>query len=425
MSKIKTNTVSNLKALGSFTANLNGATAIITGANNSGKSSFIRSLIDRLSDIKPDIILKTGTEEGFQELELTTGEKLIWSFENKTAKGERLIFVTSGEDGKEVRQSLSQEIAKRFFPPTFDIDEFLQATPQKQKNILEKISGLDFSVINDRYKVAYEDRTLANSKLKDAKANLKPIRNDLPVTETDVFSIQQEIHGIDKHNETYATAQTGVDTYKKDVAETDKEIARLQTLINAANKKKKELETRVSDGEKWLSAPANKPKGDDVSYELNKKLQTIVDQNTIIRANNEAIKTKEDVLNLETKAKEADAKVKSIELEKVKMIKESNLPEGFDFTDDGILFEGLPVTKQQLSTSRIYIAALHLASMNLGEVKTLYFDASMLDKNSLAEVENWAITEGTKLFGEPIQLLIEKVDFEAGELRYELIETTA
>lgn len=425
MSKIKTNTVSNLKALGSFTANLNGATAIITGANNSGKSSFIRSLIDRLSDIKPDIILKTGTEEGYQELELTTGEKLIWSFENKTAKGERLIFVTPGEDGKEVRQSLSQEIAKRFFPPTFDIDEFLQATPQKQKKILEEISGLDFTIINDRYKVAYEDRTLANSKLRDAKANLKPIRNDLPTTETDVFTIQQEIHGIDKHNETYETAQNGVDTYKKDVAETDREITRLQTLINAANKKKKELETRVSDGEKWLAVPANKPKGDNVSYELNKKLQSIVDENTIIKANNEAIKTKEDVLNLETKAKEADAKVKAIELEKVKMIKESNLPEGFDFTDDGILFEGLPVTKQQLSTSRIYIAALHLASMNLGEVKTLYFDASMLDKNSLAEVENWAITEGTKLFGEPIQLLIEKVDFEAGELRYELIETTA
>ena len=138
MSKIQKNRVVNLKALLEFEADFGttGATAIITGANNSGKSSFLRSLIDRLSNVRADVILKTGTTEGMQELTLTTGEQLIWEFNNKTAKGERLIFVTKDQGGKELKMSLTDEIARRFFPPSFDIDEFLHAQPKKQKKIL-------------------------------------------------------------------------------------------------------------------------------------------------------------------------------------------------------------------------------------------------------------------------------------------------
>ena len=95
------------------------------------------------------------------------------------------------------------------------------------------------------------------------------------------------------------------------------------------------------------------------------------------------------------------------------MIKSAPLPEGFGFTDDGITYNKLPFTREQLSSSGIYIAALKLASMNLGEVKTLHFDASFLDKNSLADIEKWANDNG-------LQLLIERPDFEGGEIEYEL-----
>lgn len=421
MSKIKTNTVSNLKALKDLQVNFNGCSAIITGRNNSGKSSFLKSLPDRLRGIKPDIILKVGEDEGFQEIELTTGEIFRWVFDNKTAKGERLTFITKAENGDEIKGSITEAIANKYFPATFDVDKFLNSSPQKQKKMLEELSGLDFTVINDRHKVAYDERTYANKKLSDAKANLKPILNNLPTLEHDVLSIQTEISGLDSHNREYATAKRGVDELNRQVTETDTEIKRLNTLIKAANDKKSGLEKRIKDGNKWLETAANQPKSEDVSYGLNKKLQERIDENVKIKANNDAIKAKEDVLQLEINAKQYDAAVKKIELEKVEMIKKSNMPQGFGFTDDGITYNGLPFTKEQLSSSGIYIAALKLAAKMIGEVKTLHFDASFLDKNSLAEIENWAITEGEKLFGEPLQLLIERPDFEAGEIRYELI----
>lgn len=41
MSKVKRITVSNLKAVSELTADFNGCTAIITGGNNKGKTSFL------------------------------------------------------------------------------------------------------------------------------------------------------------------------------------------------------------------------------------------------------------------------------------------------------------------------------------------------------------------------------------------------
>lgn len=414
MSKIKTNTVSNLKALASLTIDFNGCSAIITGRNNSGKSSFLKSLPDRLRGIKPDIILKVGEDEGFQEIELTTGERFRWSFDNKTAKGERLTYTTQDKDGRDIKGSITEEIANRFFPRIFQVDNFLTASPMKQKKMLEELSGLDFSVINDRHKVAYDERTYANKKLADAKANLKPILQSIPTEEVPTFEIQKEIAEVGLHNNKYENSVRGANELAKQLSSAETEIKRLNTLLKAAEGEKKEIEKRIVNADKWLNDKENKPKGEDVLELLNKKLSDAQEQNEKIKTNNQAIKAKEDVLQLDIEAKTADKAVKEIELEKVEMIKTSNMPEGFGFTDDGITYNGLPFTKEQLSSSGIYIAALKLAAMNIGEVKTLHFDASFLDKVSLAEIEVWANEND-------LQLLIERPDFEAGEITYQLI----
>jgi len=58
---------------------------------------------------------------------------------------------------------------------------------------------------------------------------------------------------------------------------------------------------------------------------------------------------------------------------------------------------------------------LKLAALNIGEVKTLHFDASYLDKNSLKEIENWAKDND-------LQLLIERPDYDGGEIEYHIID---
>ena len=91
MSKIKKITVSNLKAVSEMTADFNGCTAIVTGGNNKGKTTFLRGLIDRLNGLKPELIIRQGADEMRSELKLTTGEKFVWEVNKKG--NEKLLFV--------------------------------------------------------------------------------------------------------------------------------------------------------------------------------------------------------------------------------------------------------------------------------------------------------------------------------------------
>jgi len=126
MSKIKKITVSNLKAVSALTADFNGCTAIITGGNNKGKSSFLKSLPERLRGNKPEMILKQNEKEGFAEWELTTGEKFLWEFNTKK---EKLTFISK----RNIKSAISKDLSTHYFPAVFDVDEFLNSTPAKQK----------------------------------------------------------------------------------------------------------------------------------------------------------------------------------------------------------------------------------------------------------------------------------------------------
>lgn len=414
MAKVERIRVMNLKALSALEMDLKGCTVLVTGKNNSGKSTFLRALPDRLRGIKPDVILKHNESEGYAEWELTTGERFIWSFDDRTKAGERLTFITKTASGAEVKTTITQDIMNRYFPDIFNVDAFLQGTPAKQRKTLQEISGLDFTEIDNRYKAAYDDRTFANKKLEEAKTKVKPINTSLPTEEVDVLSIQKEIGLIGQHNQKFEHVDSGVKEKQTDISKNDKKIADLQKEISKLERENKALKVDVDNGVKWLNDPKNIKKDAEYTAGLELKLEKGEETNGLIKKNNEAIQAKSDVETLTLEAKERDEDVKNIIKEKDEMIASAKLPEGFGFTDDGITYKGLPFTREQISSSGIYIAALKLASINLGEVKMLHFDASFLDKNSLAEVEAWAESEG-------LQLLIERPDFEGGEIKYELI----
>lgn len=410
MSKVKKITVSNLKAISNLSADFNGCTAIITGGNNKGKSSFLKSLPERLKQVKPDAILKNGETEGFAEWELTTGEKFIWQFDKKTKAGEKLIFITKDN----IKTSLTRDIADKYFPKGFDIDRFLNEGPKAQREMLQKIIGIDFSELDTRYKQAYDNRTFANKKVESEKSKLVDIDETLPEKETDYIDLQKELAGIDAHNEKYNYVVKGIEDKKNAVTINEREISRLESLIEEHKSNIKSLNEDVKKGNLWLEADENKPKTQEEADAIDTKILDIIGENAKIVKNNHAKLIKAEYDKSVEEAKKADDLVKSIEKEKTDLIKGAKLPEGFDFSDDGITYNGYTFSKEDLSSSSIYIAALKLASLNIGEVKTLHFDASYLDKNSLQEIEEWAKEND-------LQLLIERPDFDGGEIEYHLV----
>lgn len=54
MSKIQTIKIQNFKSITDLEANFNGCTAIVTGGNNKGKTSFLKGIVDRVRFVRPD-----------------------------------------------------------------------------------------------------------------------------------------------------------------------------------------------------------------------------------------------------------------------------------------------------------------------------------------------------------------------------------
>lgn len=399
MSKIKQITISNLKAVKKFTGLFEGATAIITGGNNKGKTSILRSLPDRLRGIKPGIILSHDEKEGYAEWTLTSGEKFIWTFDKKK---EKLTYITE----RNISAAVTKEISNNYFPAVFDVDKFLNDAPAKQKATLQKLSGLDFTDIDNAYKLAYEQRTYANKRRDEEKVRHESNLPDPGIKETNTDKLEQEIAGIETHNFKYIQVERGIEQRNASILEWSTEIAELEKKILALQEKKIKAESEIKSGNTWMQIPVNKPKNNKA--ELQAKLDAI-------KKNNEAVATLHQYKLVKDQAAEADQEVKKIEADKLEMIRLANLPEGFGFDEDGITYNGFSFNKQQLSSSGIYIAALKLAALQLGEVKTLFFDASYLDNKSLAEVEKWAVSQG-------LQLLIEMPDRSGGEITYEIIK---
>lgn len=413
MSKVKTITVNNLKAISSLTADFKGCTAIVTGANNKGKSTFLRGIIDRIRGIKPDRILRDEQSNGSAEIELTSGEKFVWSFKlnSKGDTTEKLQFITE----KGIPTPATKDICRAYFPPVFDVDSFLNSTPKEQSKVLQKITGIEFTEIDKLYKDAFDARTYRNKRRDELAAKLEPINNSLPSEPVDVSSLYKILSEVNQHNlvithkeQEKTSLQSGIDSNTKKIEELRKQISDLQQDTI-------DREMKIDDINEWLVA--NPKKDEDYVNDIQSQISSANEKNKEIEENLKAIQIQKDYDQAVQQAKEADNEVKRIEKEKQDVIKNAQMPDGFSFDDEGILYEGIPFNRESLSSSRIYIGALKLAAATIGEVRTLHFDASFLDKNSLAEIEEWANQND-------MQLLIERPDFDAGEIRYEIIHET-
>lgn len=415
MSKVKRITVTNIKAIQSQVADFNGCTAIVSGGNNKGKSTLLRVLADRLRGIAPENIIRQGEKEGFYEMELTTGEKFRWNIDTKK---EKLTFVSE----KDIKSSLTKEIRSYYFPPVFDVDKFLTDEPGKQRKTLSKLSNVDLDEIDKKISAATEERTWARKKQDEEKIKwdaFDAIDPKLPKDNISyssvVESIQTELNTVALHNEQIKGLVYKVDFKKTSLEVNKKEIEALKLKIKEYEDANMLLETDIDKGETYLKRPEKQIKTESDILVIKNRLSESEEKLEVVNKNIQAIAQKEAWNKSVTNWELADKEVKRLIADKDEAIKTSGLPEGFGFNDEGITYNNLPFNKQSLSTSAVYIAALKLASVGLGEVKTLHFDASSLDRKSLNEVNVWAETQN-------LQLLIERPDFDGGEITYELIE---
>ncbi len=441
MSKIQTIHIQNFKAIEDLEMNFNGSTAIVTGANNSGKSSFLRGIVDRIRFIRPDIPVRQGEKEGKGELTLTTGERFVWEF--STEGKDKLTYIT--EQG---RKSVTRELGEQFFKKTFDIDKFLESSPKQQVKQLQLLVGLDFTDLEKRYEAAYNIRTERNREAEIYHVKLEKMMKVDRVVSVNIDSLKaKKKEEADRLNGLYLDAkqknqktrsawehQKGVIDVECNTSNQLRELAR-NTYISCQEALKVLQLAGFTGGAEFLEELAAKIKPILLASDLYPPEPTYIeempDKTEMEKIDAELLAASEtnaqaqkymDYQDYKRQteearafADEADLIVKGIEFERSQMIAGAKFPEGITITTEGIMIDGFPLSKDQLSTSKLYCSALRIAAMNLGEVRSLYFEASFLDKNTLSEINTWAEQND-------LQLMLEMVDRDGGEIEYHLIE---
>lgn len=452
MSKIKTIKLLNFKAIEEFEANFNGCTAVVIAGNDKGKTSFLRGIVDRIRFIRPGQKVHKGKESGNGELVLDTGEKFIWEFDD--IGKDKLIYI----DSEGIKQTVTVDLGKRFFPPTFEVDKFLNSTPKEQEKQLQKIVGLDFDDVNKRYLEAYNLRTSNNADAEKFHVKLSQMLKVDKVDFVDLTGLQKKKEAIRVRLNTLYTSNKEVNDVARNIWNQKKD--EINEEVNVFNHSQSLIKQHIEVWRQYLSDLENVldqnvklmilvdlsglkkfieampgPQPNKIASELypkepeyikempdDKEMRDIDSEilaasqtNADAQKYHDYISYKATTEAAKVEADEADDAVKKIEAEREKMIQSAKFPKGITIDSDGIKVDGFHMDKNQISTSKLYTTALRIASMNLGEVKTLYFDASYLDKNTLKEIQDWAHEND-------LQLLIERPDFEDGEIQYHIIE---
>jgi hypothetical protein len=442
MAKTQRIVVTNFKALAQADVNFNGCTAIITAGNNKGKTTLLRGIVDRIRGSKPEVIVKEGEKEGRGVIELTTGEKFVWEFDNEGT--DKLTFVTT----EGFKTKATKEIRDRYYPPQFDIDKFMNSSPKEGSKQLQKAVGLDFSEIDARYQLAYDDRTAKNRESERFHAKLSKMEEppffefvDIEQLKTDKETIRKKLNDLytankkhneglrEKYDEQCEVLRGEIDNFndlQERIAETLTEANEAHATLVAFGYEGKEVPAFIetlpkAQPAKVYAAPAPPTyivelPDDKELQEIDEKLLAASETNSKAQAYKDFKDYCREVEAAKQDALDADELVKNIRDEREQMIRTAKMPKGIAFDEDGnVTVDGFLLDVNTISTSRRYTAALRIASINMGEVRTLHFDASSLDKNTLGEIQEWADAND-------LQLLIERADFAAGEISYELIE---
>lgn len=438
--KVKSVEIVNFKAIKSQEAVFNGNSAIVTGANNLGKSSLTKGLIDRFRSEIPDKILNEESEKGSNTMRLTDGSKIEWTFsKGKDEKEIEKFSFTTADDIKMTTGVLSA-IGHKYFGVKFDIDEFMSASRANALKMVQTLLGIDFTDHDAKYKKIFDERTDANRDLKNTRA-LK-LTKPVEVEEPNIEALKAEKNNLISEN------TSTKEKWTNDNAEFQKESLKFNATQEANYKRRvdflndwEELEKYVDDSheieafidfegirqfyEKMeLPLELKEIKTlDEPKYHTFEEIDDRIEQAYTNKASFDTYETNlkayndwvEKGLKEKKKVDSLTEKLEKLNDEKLKLIKDANLPSEFEMTDEGLLYKGYHIDNNQISSSAKYICALKLGALSLGKIRTMHFDCSFLDKNSLAEIMEWAETED-------LQLLIERVDIDGGDIKYEIIE---
>lgn len=354
--------IQDYKVIKNLEKEINGNNILLLGDNGVGKSSFIQFIeiaLGRTKDI-PEVTSGQGSV-------IVDKDGQEWQFNVEFKKGKPQITLISPEGFKDVRKSV---IANVVGAMEFDIDEFVKMSDslsgrRKQIEIYKSFLPQDIREFIDsqeaRVQKAYDERTEKNreAKLLEGYIAEHPFRKivDMPKNPIDTKQLTEQIESALEHNKRVASV-------KERLIQRQNEVLILNAQIKELAEKRMELEKMNESANDWLAT------NDEINVtSMMAEKDNAFEINSAFEKKKDFEKQKYMLEALKTDSGELTAFIESSKQAIEDAIRDCDvLVEGLTFDSDSLIYNGIPVTSHNLSSSEI----MHLGcKLKMAENKDL------------------------------------------------------
>lgn len=387
----------NVKRLKAVVIEPKGNTVTITGKNDQGKTSILDAIEYalggnsaicerpvRLGEKKARIVVNLGdiiVERRFTEAGGT-------SLEVRDAEG------VPQRSPQAILDALCQHLA-------FDPLSFTRLKPAAQRDLLCKLTGLDFTELNAARQRVYDERTLEGQKLTSAKGRITgfPFDPTAPAAPVSAAALTQRLAEVKQKNLAVNAAEQRIEQMERRVATLTKEwhglgedIHQLKRQLAAKEQlfesKQKEINTAAMEVHEAKASAAAMERADEFTVQT--EIDDIEATNQKVRANQRHQEVQAEIDASGEQVKHLTAELEKLDLMKQTKIQNAKFPlPGLSIDETGVLLNGVPFSQGSQAKQLQAAIAIGLA-LNPKVRVILIRDASLLDDDSMKLVADLA-----------------------------------
>lgn len=414
----------NFKKLKIIDLKLDGKSFTAFGSNGSGKSSCLDlAWVALTKKATPDQPVKLGEDQGYIQVILKGKggrEYLIQKFFNNDTTT-KLIVKTKLETGLwgTAEKSPQKLLDNLLGDISFDPFEFSNKEPRAQKEFIMELAGLDFTQVDSQKEHFLEEKRNAQSEYRRLEGALL----NLPKN-TDSFKEEKDLSLIIEKQKEQEKARNAIKEQLQNIINKKEKLERIFADIKRYENELEDLKQKIIEKEKIIleqnalrdAAQIDLLTAENLLPNIENTSKALLAEDVSaliieIQEHNKLVQVEKQKQDLRKKAKEQQEKIENYEKElkrieemRIEILKNSNLPDPLlSFGEDGLLYDGLPFTKEQLSHAKIIDVGIGIQmALNPGLLAMRIKDGSLLDSETLKAIKERTKDKGYQLFIERV-----------------------
>jgi hypothetical protein len=303
----------------------------------------------------------------------------------------------------------------------FDIDEFVElsnskAGQKKQVDIFKSFLPSELIEQLNKFdahtKALYDERTELNKQIKevDALVNTHPLRHEMDLTkfkEVDTTEQFDLLNKATKHNQNVADVESRIKQRQEGIELKKSEIDSVQEQIQTLLAKEKTIKESI-EAEQELNLKAKEWLKVNQVIDIS-EIQSAIENSAEANKKNEQAKElavkKKLLAEMVNEAGELTVKIESERQAISDTIKSMDSPvEGLSFEDESLVYNGVPVNENNLSTSEIMELGIRLKMAENPEFGIIFLQrGESLGKDRLKLIQELAKKNNFQLIIEEVQ----------------------